>query len=126
MPDEPQTKQSLPEEISTSLASVWAQYVGERPSDPEIEVDGSVVRWTLKDSVSEFDAGIAASAAAAAEEGEGQRPAHTENGYKHAAAAAVTRLTRRRVTAVISKHDAKTGTVTETFILDAPASRNRH
>jgi hypothetical protein len=106
---------ALSDEIGNSLASVWARYFGARPSKAETELDGSVVRWVLADGAHEFERGMAADA-----EGADTR---TVPGYKRDTSAAVAKCTHRRVTAMISKHDAKTGIATETFILADPPRR---
>jgi uncharacterized protein YbcI len=106
----------LSTEIGTSLASVWARYFGSRPSKAETEFDGKVVRWVLADGTSEFELGMSAEAA----EGEAPEPVRTVRGYKRDTSAAVAKATHRRVMAMISDHDAKTGVATETFILERP------
>jgi hypothetical protein len=105
----------LSTEIGSSLASVWARYFGARPSKAETEFDGKVVRWVLADGTNEFEHGMSAQAA----DGE----ARTVWGYKRDTSAAVTKITHRRVMAMISKHDEKTGVATEIFILERPVIR---
>ncbi|HYU61876.1 MAG TPA: hypothetical protein VEK39_14050 [Solirubrobacterales bacterium] len=106
----------LSTEIGASLASVWARYFGARPSKAETEYEGKVVRWVLADGTSEFDQGMAAEA----EAGDAPLPVRTLPGYKRDTSAAVAKTTHRRVMAMISDHDAKTGIATETFILESP------
>ena len=110
---------ALDTEIASSLASVWARYVGARPADSEMEFDGKVVRWVIADGTAAFAEGMAAEA----EEGAPPRPERTMTGYKRDTAAAVAKATHRRVVAVISKHDKKTDIVRETFILDSPRKK---
>ena len=108
---EPRT---LTDEIEAALAAVWARYVGARPTDAEIERDGNVVRLILPDGTAQFDRAMTANAEAP----ETDEPRRTVAGYEREAARAVSRTTRRRVGAMISKHDAKSGIATEVFILD--------
>ena len=105
-------------EIGSSLASVWARYFGARPSTAETEFEGDVVRWILVNGTSVFEAGMSAATA----EGESQ-PVRTVRGYERDTSAAVAKATHRRVMAMISDRDAKTGIVTETFILERPVRR---
>ena len=77
------------------------------------------MRWVLAQGTSEFEQGMAAEA----REGEAPLPERTMYGYKRDTSAAVAKVTGRRVMAMISKHDAKTGVATETFILETPPSR---
>jgi len=109
----------LDTEIASSLASVWARYVGARPATSEMEFDGSVVRWVIADGTAAFAAGMAAEP----EDGAPPRRERTMTGYKRDAAAAVAKATHRRVVAVISKHDKKTGVAKETFILETPRKK---
>jgi uncharacterized protein YbcI len=111
---------ALSVEIGNSLASVWARYIGARPSNAETEFEGNVVRWVLADGTSEFEQGMAAEPA----EGEAPKQARTVIGYKRDTSAAVAKATHRRVMAMISKHDAKTGIATETFILERPLKKH--
>jgi uncharacterized protein YbcI len=111
---------ALSTEIGNSLASVWARYIGARPSNAETELEGNVVRWVLTDGTSEFEQGMAAEPA----EGEAPKQARTVIGYKRDTSAAVAKATHRRVMAMISKHDAKTGIATETFILERPLKKH--
>jgi uncharacterized protein YbcI len=111
---------ALSVEIGNSLATVWARYIGARPSKAETEFEGNVVRWVLADGTSEFEQGMAAEPA----EGEPPKQARTVIGYKRDTSAAVAKATHRRVMAMISKHDAKTGIATETFILERPLKKH--
>jgi hypothetical protein len=109
----------LDTEIASSLATVWARYAGARPAASEMEFDGSVVRWVIAGGTAAFAEGMAAES----EEGASPRPERTVSGYKRDTAAAVAKVTHRRVVAVISKHDKKTGVARETFILESPRKR---
>lgn len=120
MPDQPTAEpspgsaQALSTEIGGSLASVWARYVGARPTGAETQLEDRVVRWILAGGTSEFEAGMNAEPA----DGERPLPVRTMTGYKRESTAAVAKATRRKVVAMISDHNAKTGVATETFILD--------
>ena len=107
-------------EIGSSLASVWARYVGARPSQAVTQLDGTVIRWVLAEGTGEFEAGMAAEAA----EGEPPREERTMLGYKRETAAVVAKATRRKVVAMMSDHNAKTGIATETFILETRPPKN--
>lgn len=125
MPDQPDAetisspRSELSDEISSSLASVWARYVGARPANAVMELDGSIVRWVLADGAVQFEAGMAAEPA----EGEAPREERSVTGYKRETAAVVAKATHRRVVAMVSDHNAKTGIATETFILEAPRTK---
>jgi hypothetical protein len=110
------TVPELSAEVGSSLASVWARYVGARPSKAETQLDGSVVRWLLAEGTREFEEGMSV----ASEEDGSPRPERTMAGYKRETAAAVAKVTHRRVVAMMSDHDSKTGIATETFILEGP------
>lgn len=110
---------SLSDEIEASFASVWARYVGARPTGVEIELDGSVVRMILPGGTEQFKQAMSEVADAA---DDGDRPL-TVAGYEREASKAVSKTTRRRVDAMISKHNAKTGVATEVFILEPPRKR---
>lgn len=109
----------LSAQIGTSLASVWARYVGARPDKAETELDGTVVRWKVTDGVEEFDKGMSAEAD---DDGKPIAP-RTMPGFKRDTSAAVAKTTKRKVMAMISKHDGKTGLATETFILEQAPKR---
>jgi uncharacterized protein YbcI len=105
---------SVSAEIGSSLCSVWARYVGARPSESETQVESGVVRWVLPNGTSEFEEAMSADRDAEAPD----KPRRTMAGYKRETSAVVARITRSRVAAMISKHDAKTGIATEVFVLD--------
>jgi hypothetical protein len=110
---------ALSTKVGASLASVWARYFGARPSEAETRLNANSVHWVLARGTSEFEQGMAAEAA----EGEDPLPERTMYGYKRDTSAAVAKATGRRVMAMISKHNAKTGVATETFILETPPKR---
>ena len=72
------------------------------------------MRWRLAEGTREFEEGMSV----AADEDGSPRPERTVAGYKRETAAAVAKVTQRRVMAMMSDHDAKTGIATETFILE--------
>jgi uncharacterized protein YbcI len=108
----------LPAELSGSLASVWKQYTGERPADPETQIRGNRVRCVLKDVVGLLDHSLAA----AAKESDVGRQL-TESSFRRDSIAAVRRVSRRRVVAFISDHDTETDVATEVFLLEASPYR---
>ena len=115
MPEqEPPPTNELSSEIGASLASVWARYVGARPTESTVDVEAGVVRWTLPGGTDEFEKGMAA---VESERGPDQ-PERTLAGYERETSSVVAKATHRRVTARMRNHDAKTGVATETFILD--------
>jgi uncharacterized protein YbcI len=107
----------LPADVSSSLGSLWKQYSGERPTDIETNIQGTRIACVLKDAVQGFDDNLAVVAAAGVDPEVRQLTSKT---YRHDAIQAVTRVTRRRVMAFVSDHDAKTGIATEVFIEDTP------
>jgi hypothetical protein len=113
MSDESSPPPNTPAEVTRSLSAVWKRYAYERPENAETEISGDVVRCVFRGAVANFDAGMAAQA-----ESDGESPRDLTD-YRRDAARAVSRATRRRVLAVISKRDAKTDVATEVFILDA-------
>jgi hypothetical protein len=118
---EPAERPGLPAEISSSLAIVWKRYAGSRPTDVETVVSGTRVACVLKDSVRGFDQGIAPGAV---DDGE-PLPVRTLAGYEREAIEAVTKATRQKVVAFVSKHDADTDVAKEVFILERPPRSNR-
>jgi hypothetical protein len=121
MPDSQTTRlPGLPAEVTTSLRSVWKKYAAEPPGEAETEIRGRVVKCVLQDAVSEFDKGM--TAATELDDEEAARRL-TPNRYRREAAAAVSRVTKRRVMAFVSDHDADTDVATEVFILESPPRR---
>jgi uncharacterized protein YbcI len=110
----------LPAEIGNSLAMVWRRYVGRRPSSVETTVNGTRVACLVRDSVHDFDVAMTAGEVDA----EGTSPAiPTVAGYEREAIKAVANVTRRRVVAFVSDHNAKSDTAKEVFLLDRPPWR---
>jgi uncharacterized protein YbcI len=113
----------LPSEISRAVGSVWTHYTrGARPEGIETEITGNVVRCTLTGAVDDFEKGMAAPPPD--DEPADARP-RSANAYKLDATTAVRRLTHRKVNAFVSKHDAKSDTATEVFILDGSRGSSR-
>lgn len=113
----PETTQTLPDEISSSLAAVWKRYSAKRPETTSTEIEGNVVRCVMPASVQDF-----ADGPEAGEEGDGD-PASRLVSYRRDAARAVARSTHCRVLAQISEHDAKTDVATEIFVLEMEPKR---
>ncbi len=107
---------TLSDEVEASLTAVWARFVGARPTGASIQLDGNVIRLTLPDGTEQFKLGMARDEAPDA-------PVRTPSRYEREAARAVSKVTRRKVDAMISKHDAKTGIATEVFILEPVLKR---
>ncbi len=103
-------------DVSSSFASVWRNYAGERPTDIETRIKGTHVTCVLKGATRQFDEGLAAAAA----DHDGESRKLTTATFRSDAIHAVTRVTRRKVMAFVSKHDTKTDVATELFILDIP------
>ena len=106
----------LPAQITGSLASLWARYAGDPPSDVRTELRGDVVTCVLVDAVAAF------------EKRSGGQPAR-ENAaggsgalasYKAEAVETIVRLTRQRVSSFVSSHDRETNVATEIFTLEPP------
>jgi uncharacterized protein YbcI len=112
----------LPADISSSLATVWKQYAGERPAEVHTEIRGTRVACVLKSAVQGFNDGMVAAEAADSEPG---ARVLTEQTYRRDVSQAVGRATKRRVMAFVSDHDAKTDVATEVFILDLPPFQPR-
>ena len=103
----------LSTEISRAIGTIWTHYArGVRPADVQTEIRANVVECVLTGAVDSFDKGMAL------EDEPAPARKRTTGAYKLDATAAVRRLTRMRVNAFVSKHDAKTDTAKEVFILD--------
>jgi hypothetical protein len=115
--DEAQTAvQPLNTAISNALGLVWKDYAGQRFS-VKTDVAGTKISCILENSVQSFNDGIAGTI----QDPEGPPPAtRTLAGYRRAAIEAVAKATHQRVSAFVSKHNAKTDVATEVFILAAP------
>ena len=111
-----QTKPELSDEITRSIGSVWQRHAGGRPGAISTEIHGDVVKCVLNDAVS------AIGAEPADDDADPDEPARSPNStrYRNEAVAAISRLTGRKVLAIIPKRDKKTDVATETFILEPP------
>jgi hypothetical protein len=94
--DPPESTQTR---LSRSMGTVWQNHTGERPGTVSAQIDGDVVRCAIAKA-------------------DGQSPDSSR--YRNEAIAAVGRIMGRRVKAFIPKHDDKTDTTTDTFILEPP------
>ena len=92
-------------EIGRAVGSIWERRAGNRPKLINTEVGGDVVRCVIEEGAAED--GVDANGAVG-----------DTNAYRTEATAAVARITKRSVSAFIAKRDAKSGTATQTFILD--------
>lgn len=107
-------------ELSLSLASLWTEYSGTRPSDAHTEIRGNVVTCTLVDAVANFNQTMIAPQIHETVAGVGKL---TEAAYKHEAVAAVVKVTGQRVASFISSHDRETDVATERFTLEPSLAR---
>ena len=112
--------QLQPAEISKSVRSLWKRYAQEPPSDVVTELRGNVVCCTLADAVGSFEQGLASPAS---EENPDLADRRSMTAYRTDAMSVMTRLTGRRVIALISDRDAKTDVAKETFILEVRPPR---
>jgi hypothetical protein len=110
--DGPET-QTLAQKVEASVAAVWTRFVGARPLDARTEHDGNVFRMTMPNGTEQFAKGIARE-----DDGVSDATPRTAARYEFAAARAVSKVTHRKVDAMISKHNTKTGVATEVFILE--------
>jgi uncharacterized protein YbcI len=110
----------LPAALTTALASLWTEYSGKRPSEVRTEIHGNVVTCVLVDAVGDFERSMSAPQSTDTVRGTGKL---TPAAYKSEAVAAVVRLTRQRVTSLISSHDRDTDVATEVFTLEPSLSR---
>lgn len=114
----PESTQSIPDEITGSMAAVWKRYTSKRPESGTTEIKGNVVRCVMPASAQDF----ADSMKTPPEENNDDRdPASRLLSYRRDAALVVSRTTHCRVLAQMSEHDAETDTATEIFVLDLDA-----
>jgi hypothetical protein len=105
------------EEIARSLGSVWQRFSGQRPKSTNVEIEKDVVRCVIEENSPD---------ALLEEDGESTVDADASpdsRRFDYNAAAAVTRVTGRRVIAFIPKRDKTNMTSTQTFILDRPRQK---
>ncbi len=104
------SKPSVTAEIERSVGSIWQRRSGTRPSSVNTEINGDSIRCVIEEGEPE--------ATEPADEDAPVLAGTDSNAYKHEAAAAVARITRRTVSAYIAKRDKETGNPTQTFILE--------
>jgi hypothetical protein len=97
---------NLSAELTESLSSLWTCYAGKRPSNGRTEIRGNVVTCVLVGA--DREPGVAARGVA---------------NFETDAAEAVSRITRQRVSALLSSRDAATGVARETFTLEPSLGR---
>jgi hypothetical protein len=104
---------SVSAEIGRSVGSIWQKRTGTRPANVNTEINGDAIKCVIEagepapvDPEAEVDPDAPAAGGT------------DTNSYRHEANAAVARITKRTVSAYISKLDKKTGLSTETFILE--------
>lgn len=102
-------------EVTRSLASLWNEFSGERPSATHTEIRGNVVTCTLVNAVGTFNQSMVAAQVHDTVRGDGKL---TLAAYKQEAVAAVVRATKQRVESFISSHDRDTDVATEVFTLE--------
>jgi uncharacterized protein YbcI len=112
--------QTLSAELSKCIASLWARYAGQRPTDARTEIRGNVVTCVLADAVGDFNQSMIAPQSGDTIGGVGKL---TPAAYKREAVTAVARLTRQRVASFVSSHDRDTDVATEVFTLEPSLSR---
>ncbi len=106
----------LSTEITNSIVLLWSRYCGIKPSAETSISRSNRIVCVLEGAVSAFDAGLAASE----RDAEGAERPLTALTCRRDAIAGIERLTKRRVAAFISDHDAKTDVATEIFLLEIP------
>ena len=111
---------TLSAQLSKSLASLWTEYAGKRPTSARTDIRGNVVTCVLADGVGDFNRSMIAPQARDTVRGVGKLTPAT---YKREAVAAVTRLTRQRVASFASRHDRDTDVATEVFTLEPSLGR---
>jgi hypothetical protein len=107
----------LSAQITRAVGQLWTRYAGVAPSAVRTELNGDVVTCVLVDAVDAFEKRTTA----APGRGREAKPSDADlslGHYKTEAIAAITRLTRQRVSAFLSSHDRDTDVATEVFELD--------
>ena len=96
------SEESPQTQLSRSLGSLWEHHsTGGRPESINAAIADNVVKCEIS----------------------GAEKTPSSAAYRHRAIAAVTRITGRRVMAFIPKHNSKTDTSTETFVLERNAAK---
>jgi hypothetical protein len=104
-------------EIARSLGTVWTRYSGTRPKSTSVEMGRNTVKCVIEEGTAEPDL-----------DGNGE-PSHDPElspdsaGFGYSAAAAVARVTGRKVIGFIPKRDKQAETASQTYILDQPRRR---
>jgi hypothetical protein len=113
---EPASQSSVATEIGRSVGSIWQRREGTRPANVNTVIEGDSIRCVIEPGVSE----------------PGDEPApeeRTDSGatsagsYRTEATAAVSRITKRTVSAYITGRDKQTGHSKQTFILERPRAK---
>jgi len=104
---------SVSAEIGRTVGSIWQRRTGTRPANVSTEINGDAIRCVI-------EAGEPAPVDPEAEvDPDAPSVGGTDtNAYRTEANAAVSRITKRTVSAFIAKRDKKTGLATQTFILE--------
>jgi uncharacterized protein YbcI len=110
------------EEISSSLASLWNNYSGSRPSEVSTTIRDSKVRCRLSGGVDAFDEALDLASKRDLATGERRLTMYT---FRREAMEAVSRITHRRVLAFVSNHDQDKNVATEVFIIESPPAATR-
>ena len=110
----------LPAELTGALVSLWTQYAGKPPNRAQTEIRGNVVTCVLVDAVGDYNRSMIVPQTGDTVRGVGKL---TPAAYKRDATAAVVRLTRQRVTSLVSSHDRDTDVATEVFTLEPSFNR---
>jgi hypothetical protein len=97
-------------EIGRAVSSIFQRRAGVRPTSVDTKFQGDAIRCVIAD-------GDPTPEEVTAHE-EATDAGTDTTAYRHEAAAAVTRITKRHVNAYIAKRDEKAGTSTQTFILE--------
>ena len=105
----PETRRSLPAEITSSVSGVWKRYTDERPAGTSTEISGNVVRCSIPNSVRSFDHALDES---------GEDSEDRIRCYRRDATAAVARSTHCRVVGMITQRDTESDETREIFVLD--------
>jgi len=121
-PGNSRTAGGLPAEINSSIVALWRRHTGVRPTDACTEIRGNVVTCVLHDAGCELEGTEYAPQRARAVRTRHDRRRGSAT-FEIDAAAAVSRITRQRVSAFISRRDAETGVATETFTLEPSLGR---
>jgi hypothetical protein len=98
------------DEIGRAVASIWQRRAGVRPNAVRTEAEGDVVRCVIEEGTPTAEEKEAAEASTMG--------STDSNAYRTEATHAVAKVTKRSVSAFMSKRDKKTGVLTQTFCLE--------